>query len=200
MCILIFSWWYVVQSVHLHFHSAIEALKLRTRCATLPVSRFSFGRVTVAIPHPNPNQNDYRFWEAWFLAISTLTPTNPSAQAILAKPFVLTGLRPPLVEGVGVGAVGKHMSKMVEKIWGKWFKRFEPSKKPVLWECSQFIQLYFRFSLSNQPQGNWFGLWNDPTMNLMTILHGNSTYFGPQDHYCNWIHVPKMTFGLSIKR
>ena len=46
-------------------------------------------------------------------------PPNPSAQAILAKPFVLTGLRPPLVEGVGAGAVGKHMSKMVEKIWGK---------------------------------------------------------------------------------
>ena len=50
-----FFWWYVVQSVHLPFHSAIEALKLRTRCATLPVSRFSFGRVTVTIPHRTPN-------------------------------------------------------------------------------------------------------------------------------------------------
>ena len=55
-----FFWWYVVQCVHLPFHSAIEALKLRTRCATLPVSRFSFARVTVTIPHPT------RIWSTGF--------------------------------------------------------------------------------------------------------------------------------------
>lgn len=130
---------------------------------------------------PPQTQNDYRFWEAWFLAVSTLTPTNPSAQAILAKPFVLTGLRPPLVEGVGAGAVGKHMSKMVEKIWGKWFKDLNHPKACILGMFTIHTTV-FQIFLVKSTGRKLFGLWNDPIMNLMTILHGNSTYFGPQDN------------------
>ena len=112
MCILIFSdgMWF-----NLYIYISIPPLKLWSSALVAPrcpwaVSPLAGWRWPSLIPPQTRN----RAYGAPVLGSPVFTPTNLSAQAILAKPFVLTGLRPPLVEGVGAGAVGKQMSKMVE--------------------------------------------------------------------------------------